>query len=358
MFKPSKIRSYLQRLPEIGMTPEDVLSGSGISWADIDALKPLDLSVTAGLFDRLAETAPRNFAVYCGRKTRVRDFGIVGYAMMSSGTLRGALERWNRYCLVAGHPLMSETVEQGERWKFVYVPRVQMTVAALHFCIEASLSGLENVIEELTGTPANTNRIDFSYSAEKSLSQLQPFGDTPMYFGQAATAYHGNRADLDRPVLAGDSDVQELCERQCAHQLASILNQRRLDDRIKEMFMGCLGKIPTLEEAAEQLNLSKRTLQRELQRDGLTYKDVVESFRKGYAVTLLREGVLDVKNIAFLLGYQDTGSFRRAFHIWTCMTVRDWLSKTTSVRVNDEPDFAPHVFTIPPRVANIAEALG
>ena len=61
---------------------------------------------------------------------------------------------------------------------------------------------------------------------------------------------------------------------------------------------------------------SVRTIQRRLDRHGLTYRRVVDRIRYRKAVALLLETALPMTDIAFSLGYSDTAHFTRAFRRW------------------------------------------
>jgi AraC-like DNA-binding protein len=324
VFKPSKLRAYLVRAREVGLCPEEILEGSGTRWSDIEALRPLDLDVIAKLFDLVARRTPPGFAVRCGSVSRVRDFGIVGFAMMSMPTLRAAFDHWNRYCLVAGHPLVTTLSEDGDQWCMQFVPRGFMSEEARRFCIEASLAALEPVIEELTGTPPATLRIDFAFSQPSSLEDYGHFGTPNLRFGRSTTTYYGKRTDLDRPIPARDSELSDLFHRQCADFLTDLTNTRPLSERLEELMRASAGTMPSLDEMADTLKLSRRSLQRELRSQGITYQQLVKQFRIRHAMALLEERRTNIKGIAFMLGFKDVGSFRRAFHEWTGQAIGEW----------------------------------
>src|ERR1700761_143377 len=150
MFRPSKLRTHLLQAQEVGFHPEEILDGSGVSWSDIESLQPLDLDTIAGLFDYLARRTPADFAIRAGTTSKVRNYGIVGFATMSMPTLRDAFEHWSRYYLVSGDPIITTVSEQGDEWRMHFEPRRPMSTEALRFCIETSVAALEPVIEELT----------------------------------------------------------------------------------------------------------------------------------------------------------------------------------------------------------------
>ena len=71
-----------------------------------------------------------------------------------------------------------------------------------------------------------------------------------------------------------------------------------------------------IENIAEILGLSVRTLQRQLAQRGLCYRDLVEQVRFQIALNLLKRSDLKLIDIAIDLGYGHAASFTRAFHRW------------------------------------------
>ena len=91
MFRPSKLRTHLVQAQEAGYHPDEILEGSGVSWSEVESLQPLDLETIAGLFDYLARHTPPGFAIRAGYRSKVRNYGIVGFGTMSMPTLIAAL---------------------------------------------------------------------------------------------------------------------------------------------------------------------------------------------------------------------------------------------------------------------------
>jgi AraC-like DNA-binding protein len=75
-----------------------------------------------------------------------------------------------------------------------------------------------------------------------------------------------------------------------------------------------------IEEAARRLAISKRTLQRQLSQESSSYKEVLNSTRQALAQHYLARSAISPPEISFLLGYQDSNSFLRAFKSWTGTT--------------------------------------
>ena len=69
-----------------------------------------------------------------------------------------------------------------------------------------------------------------------------------------------------------------------------------------------------MEEVAKELRLSSRTLQRRLADEGATFQRLIQEARRELARHYLQHSTLELKETAYLLGYEDAPSFFRAFH--------------------------------------------
>jgi AraC-like DNA-binding protein len=78
-----------------------------------------------------------------------------------------------------------------------------------------------------------------------------------------------------------------------------------------------LGQGPyDMESVAAALNISKRTLQRALEKDGTQYKDVLSDLRRKMADFYLCHSHYNIKHVAYLLGFHDHSSFHKACSRW------------------------------------------
>lgn len=79
-----------------------------------------------------------------------------------------------------------------------------------------------------------------------------------------------------------------------------------------------------IEDVAEKLGLSKRTLQRKLSEENTTFQKQLNSVREMLAKHYIRNTDMTTNDIAFLLGYQEINSFVRAFSLWTGMGISEF----------------------------------
>ncbi|ENO1858029.1 helix-turn-helix transcriptional regulator [Vibrio alginolyticus] len=71
-----------------------------------------------------------------------------------------------------------------------------------------------------------------------------------------------------------------------------------------------------LEQAARQLGVSKRTLQRRLQEKQMSYSQCVDFAKKKHALALLADTQFTTQQIAYQLGYEEPSNFHRTFRRW------------------------------------------
>ena len=84
----------------------------------------------------------------------------------------------------------------------------------------------------------------------------------------------------------------------------------------------------TLEEVAEYLKMSPRTLQRRLQKENFSFRELLDYFRKQEAFRLLSHGSPSMTEIAYQLGYKEQSSFNRSFKRWANTSPRLWIKRT------------------------------
>jgi AraC-like DNA-binding protein len=79
-----------------------------------------------------------------------------------------------------------------------------------------------------------------------------------------------------------------------------------------------------MHDIARELNISSRTLQRRLQDAGYSFQQVLEEARHQLARHYLTNSLLELNEAAYLLGYEDSNSFVRAFRTWEGVPPAHW----------------------------------
>ena len=85
-----------------------------------------------------------------------------------------------------------------------------------------------------------------------------------------------------------------------------------------------INKNISIEEVANIVDISVRTLQRRLAENNLTFNELHNEAKFMHARERLHDRSVSIKEIARTLGYSDTAHFTRAFHHWSGVSPSDY----------------------------------
>lgn len=130
-----------------------------------------------------------------------------------------------------------------------------------------------------------------------------------------------NAAHLDLPFTNSNPEMLELVSPALAMAMQQIEGQLSLAERIKSSLKTAMSMgTPDIAFVARELGFSQRTLQRRITTEGLTYRGLLAEARHEMSLQLLADPTIEIKEIAYLLGYDDSKSFYRAFRQWEGVT--------------------------------------
>lgn len=167
-----------------------------------------------------------------------------------------------------------------------------------------------------------------------SVEFIKPMGNVEAlesYFGCRVRMGTGrnrlilNREDLDRPFTSYNEELLEILTPALDRTLEERQSQLTISAKVQWILTRCLtrGRID-IHTVASELGMSERTLQRRLTEEGASFKQLLVKTRREMAVTYLADTALEIKEVAFLVGYEDQNSFYRAFRAWTGVTPANW----------------------------------
>ena len=125
---------------------------------------------------------------------------------------------------------------------------------------------------------------------------------------------------LDLPLMMANPVASQLALTQCEQELQRFGLDKPFVAQVKALMFDEKAGFSTLEQVAQRLHMSERTLKRQLAKYDLTYTDLVEEARKQKALDLLANSQLSLDDISEYLGYSDLANFTRAFKRWTEQT--------------------------------------
>lgn len=245
--------------------------------------------------------------------------GPLGVAFMSCATLAEAMQLGMRYHHTR-MPYYDMHIQQHGDWIWVDVHERLAVEGLRHFGMTSALVEIITLIQTLAHVPKG---------------QLQLYLDCPRppYFEAyedklPPTAFNWpvNRMAMHvqaltaRPPSANAEALREACA-QCDAELVRLglasSWRERVMARLQDQAQATTPTPRTIEQMAQALFVSERTLKRHLQREGCTFKSLQDAVRLRAAQTLLASPDIAIADIALQIGFEDPAHFTRAFKRWT-----------------------------------------
>ncbi|WP_202884190.1 AraC family transcriptional regulator [Pseudomonas berkeleyensis] len=307
---------------DLGLSLDRCLHGTGLSPLQLASLNgEIDAERELNLIANLIEALPTvsDLGLQAGRRYHLTTYGAWGYAILSSATVRQAAELGLRY--------------HGLTYAFT---RISLSVAddivslnfddsalppALHdFIVQRDMLGALVVVRELLGSALPLLALELRQPAPADVSPfIAAFGQIPR-FGAAHNRL-GFTADLlDNPLPRANPQLVNACEQQCQALLARHQWHQGVAGRVRQLLLQSPGQLADMEQVAERLHLSSRTLRRRLIEEGTSFRALQDEVRQALAEELLAAGGLSLEEIAERLGYGELSNFIHAFKRWKGIT--------------------------------------
>lgn len=300
-----------------GVDAETCLLGTDITTAqlrDADALisREQEMRLIENLILALPQVPALGFEL--GMQYNVATFGIWGFALRTSRTLREALERSLRYLPLSTAYCRFWSVVDEHEFAFCADPGA-IPQHLRQFLLERDTGTAVNLLKELSLSGIRPLGLEYAGPAPADAARIEALCDIAPRYGGARNAIILRREDAEIPLPMYDAHLARLLEDQCRAQL-----KRRqvsgLTGQIRQLILGPLGLVASIEDVAQHTAMAPRSLRRKLEEEGTSFRDIVEAERRQLAMQLLQGTRMKLDEIALQLGYGDTASFTRAFRRW------------------------------------------
>jgi len=312
---PVYARLVLRELEQRRIDPAPLFAGTTLSRRDL--LRGGDIPMADFLHilntgDRLLGDGQLGFML--GRQMQAFGMGRVGVAIASAPNLREGLQ-----VLESFTRLHATYINVGARSTLQ-----GMTVTVLYkhdtgdvedFHTQTAMMLLQQYIETLTGEPARDARFRLAIPEPENNKDYTNALHGPISFGAAANEMDIPHRWLDMPSPYYHAELW----RQAQLILSQALKDQSESEETpyKQHIAGLLRTseppLADLDDVAVALNVSQRTLNRRLQAENTSFRQLKSQALARWAKQYLRETEHSVEAIAAELGYKDTANFRRAF---------------------------------------------
>lgn len=317
--RPVTSAALLARLgQEHGLSLSSCLSGTELTEAMLadpgaTVVAADELQVARNLVTQLGAEKP--LGLDAGLRYHLTAYGIWGYALLSSPTLRSAIDIGLRYLdLTYAFCQIRSEVRGDELW--LILDDSDIPADMRRFMVERDSAAIMTIQHELFAQAIPVKAVGYRFSAPAYPERLQEiFGITAHYNADCHYAVLDSRL-LDLPLPQANPATAAFCESQCQTLLSQRLARSGLAAQVRDCLLKKPGHLPDMDETARALGHSLRTLHRRLKDEGTSFRALTEEVREALAEEFLQNSHLSVAEIADRLGYAEASSFIHAFKRW------------------------------------------
>ena len=257
-----------------------------------------------------------------GTENRTERFHPVGLAALSSDTFGAAIDQMARYKqLTCPEEIVQE--KDGNEWSIQFRWLLADEAEPL-VLIECAFAWILSTGRHGTGTRLSPLRVEFVQSRAHAKAIERHFG-CPVVFGAHRNAIVFRSSDAAKPFVTRNAELLAMLAPQFEEELKQENKDENFAERVRIAIQQKLtGRRPSIDDVADALHISSRTLQRRLQEEGSSFQRVLDEARHQLARHYLNNSHLELNEAAYLLGYEDGNSFVRAFRSWEGVPPARW----------------------------------
>ena len=249
--------------------------------------------------------------------------GIMGYLGLSCQNLGEALSRFEHYHRLAYdcNDLKIQAIDQSIEisWDIDAGKPGQLAD-------ETAIALFTNITQQLIApTTLQLTRIEFVNALPTNTRIYEKYFGCPVIFEADQTRIRLPLSMLSIPINRADHTLNQLLENQAIALLHELPQHDRFDQQLQHHITQAVqqGNIQ-IEQIAAKMDLSIRSLQRELVKRGYNFQQRLAQVRETLAKQYLQDPHLSLIDIALLLAYSEQSAFQRAFKQWTGQTPFQW----------------------------------
>ncbi len=255
------------------------------------------------------------------------SYGMLARASLSAPDLGLAIQRWCRHHGLIADDIRLRLVTQGASAAIV------VDEAPHHAALEADRRefSLVHVLRNILGLASwfVDSRIPlqeacFPHPSPPHAAAYRHMFPGPARFGAERAQVRFDARYLALPLRRDEQALRQMLQRALPLTVRQYRRDRLLVQQVQQVLATPAGAAQGAEGIAALLNMSGRTLHRQLKEEGASLQQLKDDVRSARARELLQRSARPVKQVAAEVGFRNEKSFIRAFRAWTGHSPADY----------------------------------
>ncbi len=318
------LKNYHEVAQTHGLNPTKMLRGVGLTpsmLADPERMIPFE-SVLKLLDDSAQQSGCQTFGLSMAETRQLTDFGVVSLLISHQRTLRDALTTTIEYRHLLNQTLAMDIKIFG---KTAIIREEVMAEAGLpkRQATELAIGILYRMCDGLIGNRWSPRSINFTHPANAETQQYRRVFRCKVLFDAEFDGIVCNADDLDQPNPKADPAMAAYARR-FMDTISSNHDDSVVFDVRKAIYLLMPVGRASIEQTADGLGTSVRTLQRSLDVAGVSFTQLLNGVRCELVPRYLENKKYSLQRIGTMLGYAVPSSFTRWFVTEFGVSPRMW----------------------------------
>lgn len=254
-----------------------------------------------------------------GAEFELSALGDLGTRFLAQPTLKAALETFNSTMRTEALRCRFELMPQGDFYWFTLYQNCPHKAIGREVIELYDLQVMIKLVQSALGRAWLPPAIHLNYSS-------LPNGLAPSKVSSGSIRFSSTITAIAIPEALMSSPMPKY--RSCANPDTDIkpLNTDPIDfpASLRFLLAGYLDDNLTIDQCADMVGLSGRTMQRRLAEHQTSFQELLDQTRFDLAKQLLEDRSISVTGVGYEIGYADPANFTRAFHRWAGVSPRSY----------------------------------
>jgi AraC-like DNA-binding protein len=315
-----------------GLRAEEIARQTGIH-EHPSTLSFLSIDAYLSLFSWASRCLNRpQLGLDISRKLQPSSLGLYGYLMDYSPTVGALFEQLVHYQPIFMRGMGYTKLVSGGQVELEWTIN-RPACEGVRLDVEFTMSALVRLLRIKVGDAATPLRATFKHAASACMEDYHEAFGCECNFGQQQNSMLFAESMMQTPLAGADPQLLDILKVQADTLLQAWQQQTRFLERVRELIARTFDQPDggvTL--VAQQLNLSPRTLNRRLAKEGSSYQRLREEVVVHMAKRALSESQTPIALIAGELGFSESSAFIRAFRRAVGVTPRNYRAEVKRIQ--------------------------
>lgn len=322
------LESYTEVARSVGLDPERMLRNAGINPADLsDPERIFPARAAANLLEASAREADcPHFALLLAERRKISTLGPISLLLQHEATLGDFLKAFVRYQSLVTEALAMSLEDLGDTVILHIGRKIELDYQSSQG-IDLAMAAVAHANRAIGGSAWRPESAHFTRPAPLQPGFYQRFFQCPLEFDSLFNGFVFAAAALRTPNPRAELNMR----RYARAYLEQLRKPEKSAPLVERMRRSLHLRLPmggaTLDQVAEDIGMHPRTLQRLLEKEGLTFATVLSEARRELVRRYLPEKGQSVTAVAALVGYESPSSFTRWFRSEFGMSPQEWRTR-------------------------------